>query len=71
MVLQKSWLFITLLFFSCQQETKETGEEEDCPAIVLDCPSGQVPCSPETDDLCVEVILGEEPCTQTRYCMSE
>ena len=68
----KSFVLITMFFSACNSETKETGEIEDCPTIALDCPEGQVPCSPETDnDPCNEVTLGEEPCTQTRYCMPE
>ena len=67
----KSIVFFSLTLVSCNEGPKDSGELEDCPAMVLPCPEGQTPCSPETDDPCEEVILGEEPCTQTRYCMPE
>ena len=58
-------------FHACQEE-KNIEELKDCPTIALDCPEGQIACDIETDnDPCAEVILGEEPCTQTRYCMPE
>ena len=66
-------LLLSLVLSSCQEEKNETTEElEDCPAIALGCPEGQVECDIETDnDPCAEVVLGEEPCTQTRYCTPE
>ena len=71
----KTIALLSLTLSACQGENKEAEAEEefeDCPAIVLDCPEGQVACDIETDnDPCVEVVLGEEPCTQTRYCMPE
>ena len=67
-------LFLSLV--ACQsadekQDTQDTEEQEDCPTIALDCPDGQVPCNIATDDPCEEVVLGQEPCTQTRDCMPE
>ena len=65
------FLLCAVALFSCQDEEKDTEEVEDCPAIALPCPEGQIPCNIETDDPCEEVVLGEEPCTQTRYCTPE
>ena len=68
----KMVLFLIFPLFACQEKENDTDEFEDCPAIVLACPEGQIPCTIETDnDPCAEVVLGEEPCTQTRYCMPE
>jgi len=65
-------IFLSLALTACQEEKNIEEEElEDCPTIALDCPEGQIPCDIETDDPCTEVVLGEEPCTQTRYCTPE
>ena len=72
-------IFLALALAACGETEKDTssqsgsdtGEGVDCAAMVLPCPDGQVACEPETDDECFEVTLGEEPCTQTRYCMPE
>ena len=62
-------ILFSLTLASCKEEPKDSGVLEDCPTIALPCPEGQVPCNIETDnDPCEEVVLGEEPCTQTRYC---
>ena len=73
MPLFKALLLFTTFSLACNSEQKETGELEDCPAIALPCPDGFTPCDPEIDNAanpnpCNEFTLGEEPCTQTRYC---
>ena len=65
-------LAFLVVLAGCQDKEADTQETEDCPAILLPCPEGQIPCNIETDnDPCDEVVLGEEPCTQTRYCTPE
>ena len=72
----KTILWMGLVMTACQEEEKNIEEEDeefvDCPTILLPCPEGQIPCDAETDsDECTEVVLGEEPCTQMRYCTPE
>ena len=65
-------IFLLGLFACQEQKENDTEEQEDCPAMVLPCPEGQVPCNVETDAApCAEVVLGEEPCTQIRDCSPE